>query len=208
MTDHIDIDLVKFIDIARVSEMFLKTDFPEHQEEIEKLISTLTFLYPFSYIVVENKGVAEDKHGSAMGTFETYVKLTQNKYFKILKLYKDELDNIISMTKNTEKNITSDSFKETKQDAFSDTSLKKLNDTPGGSNNPNLLSDTYLSESERNTLDSAERRADETTTSDNLEITTDTDNLKRLELLSELNNKIDNVYLTWAREIDKALFVI
>ena len=116
-------------------------------------------------------GTGQDPYGQACVYLNSIILGSANKYGQIIKsltgaLIDDIIKNIDSVRTETETNLldtitdadstdqdSRSSISLSENEATSDSSLRKRNDTPQAGNNPNLTNDTYLSQSERNTAE-------------------------------------------------------
>ena len=130
------------------------------------------------------------------------------KYKPIIAIYETQLDEILSFEKITTVASERDVAGTNEEDAYTDSSIRKLNDTPNAGNNPDLLTDTYLSESERSTLDGGARKRTIAESVSDDSVTTVVDNAERFKLISKLNDSIKDAYELWAQEVVLRYFVI
>jgi|SRR5690554_253894 len=138
---------------------------------------------------------------------KSIIEHSYDKYVHIIKLYDDELDNILSLDRVDTRSITTDKEQSQTDDAFTDDSLIKRNDTPNAGDNPDLITDKYLSESERVKHDISERSRSTLESGESLETNTHIDNIERFKLLGELEHNIANIYDQWLRYIDRNILI-
>lgn len=137
-----------------------------------------------------------------------YIRKIGTKYKPIIQIYENQLDEILTFEKVTTVASERDVAGTNEEDAYTDSSIRKLNDTPNAGNNPDLLTDTYLSESERSTLDGGARKRTIAESVSDDSVTTVVDNAERFKLISKLNDSIKDAYELWAQEIVLRYFVL
>lgn len=187
-----------------------------------KLTDTITTLKEGNYYVLGSftgniidklnterwlSSILADSKSHAVDLLISVIESSKIKYEALLKLYHDELDNLLLGDETTSREIITSKDGSMTDDAYTDSQLRKFNETPQAGNNPNLLSDTYLSESERNTVDGGERVrtiTDEGTSSD---ITNRSNNLERALSLRAIEDNISDLYRNWMRDIDREILV-
>lgn len=124
----------------------------------------------------------------------------------MLKLYEEEMDNILSLNKESSSTSIIDKEGEDIQEASEDSSLSKENDTPDNVN-IDLTSDNYISSSQRTTIDTGKRERITRNTDMVDVIYEEVDNIERVRVLADLEHLISNIYQNWLSIIDKAMLV-
>lgn len=147
-------------------------------------------------------------YDEAVALINRAVRNTGKKYKPIIAIYENQLDEILTFEKVTTVASERDVAGTNEEDAYTDSSIRKLNDTPNAGNNPDLLTDTYLSESERSTLDGGARKRTISESVSDDSVTTVVDNAERFKLISKLNDSIKDAYELWAQEIVLRYFVV
>lgn len=159
-----------------------------------------------SWVLVS--GIDYHSHGDAVTMIGNAIRNVGKKYKPIIAIYETQLDDILTFEKVTTVASERDVAGTNEEDAYSDSSIRKLNDTPNAGNNPDLLTDTYLSESERSTLDGGARKRTIAESVSDDSVTTVVDNAERFKLINKLNDSIQDAYELWAQEIVLRYFVL
>lgn len=138
--------------------------------------------------------------------FWSYIIESSKVTIPMLKLYEEEMDNILSLDKESSSISLINKEGEDIQEASEDSSLSKENDTPDNVN-IDLTSDNYISSSQRTTIDTGKRERI-TRNIDMVEVTyKEVDNIERVRVLADLEHLISNIYQNWLSIIDKAMLV-
>ena len=137
-----------------------------------KLTDTITTLKEGNYYVLGSftgniidklnterwlSSILADSKSHAVDLLISVIESSKIKYEALLKLYRDELNQILSLSNIELRGIDTLKIGSIKDSSYIDSQLRKFNDTPQAGNNPNLITDTYLTQSERNTIDADER---------------------------------------------------
>ena len=170
-----------------------------HTSYIHKLLMKLFFERQHAYMV----GYTLKSAGNNLSSI---IADSADKYGRIINLYETELDNMLGLDRITTKETSSDTEGSTNEDAATDSTLHKFNDTPNSGDNPDLLADTYLSSSDRNTYNIGERKRLIEELRTQTELLNDSDNIAKLEAVGRLQLNISNIFDEWLNYIDdKAL---
>lgn len=206
----LDINLVKVpistIIFEAISEA--KLSFPGNDAIFNRLADDLMRRYSSSKVLVDGGGSTSSEILMAINLMASTIKLTAETYIPIINFQMDNLEEILSLDKVTTGEVERIISSNREEAPSSDTSIRKLNETPNAGANPNLLDDTYLSESERNTLETGLK---EVSANDNLDETSRivvSDNPEKVRIMATLNDSILNYYYRWSAEINKLIFVI
>ncbi len=239
----ISFDIVKFPVNEMIDEVgdiiiFNRTEIEE--EILMKMLYSIEFTHPFAKIAIEDKGDYDNNRIYASRALANVINFTAEKYLPLIKFNQDKLDEILTLDRKVITDIERDdestrnrsttheidrlSIVEDEEQPHEETHLKKLNDTPNAGANPNLLDDTYLSQSERNTANVGLREShqmaditeDGSSTESDLTNSSTTeqsqssivDNIERAKILVQLDQTIKDYYSMWIRDIDKAILVI
>lgn len=164
----------------------------------------------FDKLLVERyyASVVADSFEHAQSLMLSTIRDSKDKYIKLIKLYEDELDNILKLDKRIETEVTTEVLGNQTDDEASDSTLVKRNDTPNAANNPDLLTDKYLSESERVSDSIGERKRSTSEEGETYEDRIEVDNIERLRVLGELEFNISNLYDQWLNYIDRRVLVV
>lgn len=238
----IDFDIIKVpvkSILDQVIDWTINRPLDEH-EIIDKMLESLQYTHPFAKIVIENQSDELENEREAANALLRVIEFTADKYVPLIQFNQDKLDEILTLDRKVITDIARDdessrnrsttheidriSIIEDEEQPHEETHLKKLNDTPNAGANPNLLDDTYLSQSERNTAnvglreshqmadvseDGSSTESDSTNSSMNEQSQSTTiDNIERARVLVQLDQTIKDYYSMWIRDIDKAILVI
>src|SRR5690554_2483311 len=118
---------------------------------IETMLYSLESTHPFAKIAIENTADELDNKEKASWALYEVVKFSADKYVPLIQFNQEKLDEILTLDRKTTSNVDRNVVQDRLDDAATDSSIRKFNDTPNAGANPDLLDDTYLSESERNT---------------------------------------------------------
>lgn len=138
--------------------------------------------------------------------FWSYIIESSKVTIPMLKLYEEEMDNILSLDKESSSISLINKEGEDIQEASEDSSLSKENDTPDNVN-IDLTSDNYISSSQRTTIDTGKRERITRNTDMVDVIYKEVDNIERVRVLADLEHLISNIYQNWLSIIDKAMLV-
>ena len=170
-----------------------------YAEYIRKILEKLFLERQHAYIVGYTLN-------SAGNNLTSIILDSADKYGRIIKLYETTLDDMLGLDRITTKETSSDTEGSTNEDAATDSTLHKFNDTPNSGDNPDLLADTYLSSSDRNTYNIGERKRLIEELRTQTELLNDSDNIAKLEAVGRLQLNISNIFDEWLNYIDdKAL---
>lgn len=191
--------VVEFIDINTTLE---------EREIIYKMLDLLEYKHPFASIAIEKQRDDHTNRVRASSTFAKVVEFSADKYVPLIQFNQDKLDEILALDRKTTSNVDRNVVQDRLDDAATDSSIRKFNDTPNAGANPDLLDDTYLSESERNTTDLGERSSNVNQDLSEEGTILIEDNIERAKILVQLDQMIKDYYSMWVRDIDKAILVI
>lgn len=190
---------------------FWSNDYPNHntvdnlfenKPEITNLLQMIKDEHYHVYIL----GSTDDL---AIKEFASIVNRSWAKYGRIINALDNLVsNNILDLINTNSRQVTSGKELDTTEDDAVDYTLHKYNDTPRSGNNPDLTADTYLTASDRNTINLGERHrfiSEDGTVS---ELITSTDNFKQFEAIANIESVIDDYYDKWLNYIDRKLFVL
>lgn len=180
----------------------------ETDEIFYKMLYSLEHTHPFAKIAIENMGDEFYNEASASRALFDVIIFTADKYVPLIRFNQDKLDEILTLERKTTSNVDRNVMQDRLDDATTDSSIRKFNDTPNAGSNPDLLDDTYLSESERNTTSLGERSSNVNQDLSEEGTTLIEDNIERAKILVQLDQIIKDYYSMWIRDIDKAILVI
>src|SRR5690554_4481309 len=175
---------------------------------IETMLYSLESTHPFAKIAIENTADELDNKEKASWALAKVIEFTANKYVPLIQFNQEKLDEILTLDRKTTSNVDRNVVQDRLDDAATDSSIRKFNDTPNAGANPDLLDDTYLSESERNTTSLGERSSNVNQDLSEEGTTLTEDNIERAKILVQLDQMIKDYYSMWIRDIDKAILVI
>ena len=175
---------------------------------IETMLYSLESTHPFAKIAIENTADELDNKEKASWALYEVVKFSADKYVPLIQFNQEKLDEILTLDRKTTSNVDRNVVQDRLDDAATDSSIRKFNDTPNAGANPDLLDDTYLSESERNTTSLGERSSNVNQDLSEEGTTLTEDNIERAKILVQLDQMIKDYYSMWIRDIDKAILVI
>lgn len=187
----------------------------DYQNYLDSVIRNDMFKYNFKYFPYISKLLYkllhERMHASITGytletaamNFNSIILSSADKYGRIISLYETTLDDMLDLDRITTKVSESDLDGTTTDDAAEDTALNKFNDTPNAGNNPDLLTDTYLSSSDRNKFNIGERNRAIAELRTQTEELNDSDNIAKLEAVGRLQSNIANIFDEWLDYVDK-----
>lgn len=212
----------------------------ERAEIIEEMLYLLEYTHPFAKVAIEEHGSELTNELYASRGLAQVIKFTADKYVPLIQFNQDKLDEILMLDRKVITDIERDdestrnrsttheidrlSTVEDEELPHEESHLKKMNDTPNAGANPNLLSDTYLSKSERNAINIGLRESSQTASIDEDGSSTESDltnssmneqsqsttidNIERAKVLVQLDTIIKDYYSMWVRDIDRAILVI
>ncbi len=180
----------------------------ERAEIIHKMLRSLYYTHPFAKIAIEKQIDELNNKKHASNALTNVIIFTADKYVPLIQFNQDKLDEILTLERKTISNVDRNVVQDRLDDAATDSSIRKFNDTPNAGSNPNLLDDTYLSESERNTTNLGERSSNVNQDLSEEGTTLIEDNIERAKILVQLDQMIKDYYSMWIRDIDKAILVI
>lgn len=175
---------------------------------IEVMLYSLEYTHPFAKIAIENTTNEIDNKEKASWALYEVIKFSADKYVPLIQFNQEKLNEILTLDRKTTSNVDRNVVQDRLDDAATDSSIRKFNDTPNAGANPDLLDDTYLSESERNTTSLGERSSNVNQDLSEEGTTLIEDNIERAKILVQLDQMIKDYYSMWIRDIDKAIFVI
>lgn len=226
--------------IDEVSDLINDTTTLERTEIINKMLHSLEYTHPFAKIAIEKQDDELNDKKHASHALARVIEFTADKYVPLIQFNQDKLDEILTLdrkvitdtkhddsssrNRSTTHEIGRLSVVEDEDKPHEESHLKKTNDTPNAGANPNLLDDTYLSKSERNTAnvglkessqtasineDGSSTESDLTNSSTTEQSQSSTiDNIERAKILVQLDQTIKDYYSMWIRDIDKTILVI
>lgn len=238
-----EFDIVKVPVKEIFSQVFIKVieNRTELETEIlEKALFSIDLTHPFAKIAIENYNDDESNKIHASYALAKVIDFTAEKYLPLIKFNMEKLDQILALDRKVTTDLERDdestrnrsttheidrlSSVEDIDQPHEESHLKKLNDTPNAGANPNLLDDTYLTQSERNTANIGLRESNQTANVSEDGSSTDSDlsnsstteqsqstivdNIERAKILVQLDQIIKDYYSMWIRDIDKAILVI
>ena len=167
-----------------------------------------------SFLVVEHVSVDdpiadpwEKRAEIAAGRqFYNYLLATGDKYSKLIEFQEYKLSELLDLRKEVNRTGSKSSFRTDLENPTEDSTLRKFNETPLSGNNPDLLDDTYLSESERNTIVAGQRESESTDSESGSSSDITIDDVERLSAIPLIRENIRNYYLEWMKDIDRELF--
>ena len=190
---------------------FWSNDYPNHntvdnlfenKPEITNLLQMIKDEHYHVYIL----GSTDDL---AIKEFASIVNRSWNKYGRIINALDNLVsNNILDLINTNSRQVTSGKELDTTEDSAVDHTLHKYNDTPRSGNNPDLTADTYLTASDRNTINLGERHRFISEDGTVLEVVTSTDNFKQFEAIANIESVIDDYYDKWINYIDRKLFIL
>lgn len=137
-----------------------------------------------------------------------FIKQTSHLYLSRAEYLTNKLNNITQIKVTVQENRTTGNEQQKIDEPVVSSTIRKLNETPQAGNNPDLLTDTYLSESERFSTREELRQSLLTGTSEDTATRTSQDDFKIIKLVSEIKHDIMNLYVEWANSIAREFFVI
>lgn len=194
--------------IDEVSDLIDDTTTLEMAEIIHKMLHSLEYTHPFAKIAIEEQNNELNNIVHASHALFTVINFTADKYVPLIQFNQDKLNDILTLERKTTSNVDRNVIQDRLDDAATDSSIRKFNDTPNAGSNPNLLDDTYLSESERNTTSLGERSSNVNQDLSEEGTILIEDNIERAKILVQLDQMIKDYYSMWVRDIDKAILVI
>ncbi len=138
--------------------------------------------------------------------FYNYLLATSDKHVKLIEFQEWKLSELLELRKETNRTGSKFFFRDNLEDPTEDSTLRKFNETPLSGNNPDLLDDTYLTESERNTIIAGQRRSESEGTDQDSSSDIIIDDVERLSAIPLIRENIRNYYLEWINDIDRELF--
>ena len=226
--------------IDEVSDLINDNTTLERAEIIDKMLYSLEYTHPFAKIAIEKQDDELNDKIHASHALARVIEFTADKYVPLIQFNQDKLDEILALDRKVITDIERDdessrnrtttheidrlSVVEDEDQPHEESHLKKVNDTPNAGANPNLLDDTYLSQSERNTANVGLRESSQTASIDEDGSSTESDltnssmneqsqsttidNIERAKILVQLDQTIKDYYSMWVREVDRAILVI
>ena len=200
---------VKFDRIVEYIEELIDYDLEGHGYQ-HQLLDYMKGRFSRAFLVVEHDstgGSWEGKAEIAAGRqFYDYLRATSDKYIKLIEFQEYKLNDLLELKKETDRIGEKDSFGTNIENPTEDSTLRKFNETPLSGNNPDLLDDTYLTESERNTITAGKRESESTDDESYTSFDIARDDVERLSAIPLIRENIRNYYLEWINDIDRELF--
>src|SRR5690554_1895473 len=206
-----DFDIVKVpvkSIIAEVADLIVDNTTLERAKIIYKMLEVLEYTHPFAKIAIEKQEHEHYNEEQALYALTKVIEYSADKYVPLIQFNQEKLDEILTLDRKTTSNVDRNVVQDRLDDATTDSSIRKFNDTPNAGANPDLLDDTYLSESERNTTSLGERSSNVNQDLSEEGTTLIEDNIERAKILVQLDQMIKDYYSMWIRDIDKAILVI
>ena len=160
-----------------------------------------------SFLVVEHDPSDPSNNEIAAGRqFYNYLLATGDKYSKLIEFQEYKVKTLLNLRNEIDRTGTKFFFRDNIEDPTEDSTLRKFNETPLSGNNPDLLDDTYLSESERNTIAAGQRHSESEGTDNDASGDIIIDHVREISAIPLIRENIRNYYLEWINEIDRELF--
>lgn len=176
----------------------------------KQLLDYMRYRFNRSFLVVEYNPIGDNWEEKAMAAagqqFYNYLFATSDKYVKLIEFQEYKLNDLLELKKEIDRIGEKDSFGTNLENPTEDSTLRKFNETPLSGNNPDLLDDTYLTESERNTITAGKRESESTDSTDDFSSEIIIDDVERLSAIPVIRENIRNYYLEWINDIDRELF--
>lgn len=194
------------------------------REYLQLLVQKYSELYVI-FIAPDNASLSEDELYAKNALF-TYLKESLYSYGNIILKLRDEIDNITNLkgnvlnTSNTEEDSlgvveTEDESYQNTDNTATNNNLHKFNDTPKAGQNPDLITDTFVTSSDRNTGESTNVGF-----SDDMRVTSATNEVLRsisttsettaneyATRFKELSDTINDLFETWTNETYRRILV-
>lgn len=138
--------------------------------------------------------------------FYNYLLATSDKYSKLIEFQEYKLNDLLQLRKETNRTGSTFTSGTNLESPTEDSTLRKFNETPLSGNNPNLLDDTYLTESERNTITAGQRESEFSDTRSDNSSDIIIDDIEGISAIPLIRENIRNYYLEWINDIDRELF--
>lgn len=176
----------------------------------KQLLDYMRHRFNRSFLVVEYDPISDNWEERAMAAagqqFYNYLFATSDKYVKLIEFQEHKLNDLLELRKEIDKAGSSGALRTNLEYPTEDSTLRKFNETPLSGNNPDLLDDTYLSESERNTITAGQRESESTDDESYTSFDIARDDVERLSAIPLIRENIRNYYLEWIKDIDRELF--
>lgn len=209
--DRREFSYVKFHPIIDYIEELIDNDTDNMWAEYHhQVLDYMKNRFSRSFIVVDyypKDPTADENSEIAAGRkFYNYLLATSDKYSKLIEFQEYKVKSLLNLRNEIDRTKTKFFFRDNIEDPTEDSTLRKFNETPLSGSNPNLLDDTYLSESERNTIAAGQRHSEtEGTDNDSLSDII-TDHVRDISAIPLIRENIRNYYLEWIKDIDRELF--
>lgn len=161
------------------------------------------------YLAIERNHscIVANNELEALMFLKSVIERTSKKFSHMLKLYDQELDDIISLERTIAKTGETNQLTELTDEATIDTQLTKENETPDAGN-IDLTTDTYVSHSRRTNVESDERKRNITDDRLTEEQLTERNSLEELKLTGIINQLIRDLYSDWMFVLDMEALTI
>lgn len=205
---------VKFNDLVleRVQELIDDDANNTWAEYHKQLLDYMRYNFSRAFLVVEYNPIGFEEQWkeraeiAAEQQFYNYLLATSDKYVKLIEFQEYKLNELLELRKEIDKAGSSGALRTNLEYPTEDSTLRKFNETPLSGNNPDLLDDTYLSESERNTITAGQRESESTDDESYTSFDITRDDVERLSAIPLIRENIRNYYLEWIGDIDRELF--
>lgn len=175
----------------------------------KQLLDYMKNRFSRSFLVVDYNPRALDPLNSEIAAgrqFYNYLLATSDKYSKLIEFQEYRLNGLLDLRNEIIRMGSNSSLETNLENPTEDSTLRKFNETPLSGNNPNLLEDTYLSESERNTIIAGQRESESNNSASSNSSDMIIDDTKNLSIIPVIRENIRNYYLEWIKDIDRELF--
>ncbi len=200
---------VKFDRIVEYIEELIDYDLEGHNYQ-HQLLDYMKGRFSRAFLVVERNPTGGSWEASAEiaagRQFYNYLLATSDKYIKLIEFQEYKLNDLLELKKETNRTGSKSSYRDNLEDPTEDSTLRKFNETPLSGNNPDLLDDTYLTESERNTITAGRRYSESEGSDQDSSSEIIIDDIERLSAIPLIRENIRNYYLEWINDIDRELF--
>lgn len=208
--DRKEFSYVKFNMIVGYIEELIDNDTNNMWASYHKqLLDYMKNRFSRSFLVVDYNPRALDPLNSEIAAgrqFYNYLLATSDKYSKLIEFQEYRLNGLLDLRNEIIRMGSNSSLETNLENPTEDSTLRKFNETPLSGNNPNLLEDTYLSESERNTIIAGQRESESNNSASSNSSDMIIDDTKNLSIIPVIRENIRNYYLEWIKDIDRELF--
>lgn len=176
----------------------------------DELLNALSGKYEFAKILVKERPdlTPQQLETAAHVRVVDFIKQTSHLYLSRAEYLTNKLNNITQIKVTVQENRTTGNEQQKIDEPVVSSTIRKMNETPQAGNNPDLLTDTYLSESERFSTREELKQSLLTGTSEDTATRITQDDFEIIKLVSEIKHDIMNLYVEWANSIAREFFVI